>query len=442
MIPGIRNISKQYTAWVTAAYCRTQYIMKQRIPLHRLTMKHRLILFYTVCISLAMIVLTAGISRFTRVLFSRLIGETISEKRSEIQRSLSELYNPLSMQFDVKTIEALGMHFTHEGYIVTVTDMQGNTVWDARICNMSECTRVLDEIRSRMERFSGSDGTPKLLEFPLRYAGRTVGYAAVETFGPLFYSRGESVFLFSLNRVLFTAIAVFTAVSIAIAVMLATFILNEADKNQRQLTADVAHELRTPLTCLQGSIEALTDGIWEATPQRLADCSSEIQQLSKLVTDLSLLTDIEWQYVKLHKTDFDLSELLRTTAEQFHGAALQKGIPIILDLQPETVYADYDRIRQVFVNILSNALKYTDIGSITIRNSGRETDISDTGIGIASGELPHIFERFYRADKSRARTTGGTGIGLTIAFALVKAHGGDIRVESSPGRGSTFRVFL
>jgi two-component system, OmpR family, sensor histidine kinase BaeS len=389
-----------------------------------------------------MIVLTAGISRYTQLLFSRLIEETIAEKRSEIQRSVSDLYDPLTSRFDVKTVEALGMHFTHEGYITTVTDAQGGIVWDARICNMAECTRVLNEIRSRMNRFGSSGGTPRILRFPLVYAGRITGYVTVETFGPLFYSRGESVFLFSLDRLFFAALAVFTAVSIIIAVALATFILNKADKKQRQLTADVAHELRTPLACLQGSMEALTDGIWEPTPERLAGCSEEIQRLSKLITDLSLLTDIEWEYVKLHKTDFDLAELLETTAEQFRGTALKKGISIVLDVRPRMLYADYDRIRQVFVNILSNALKYTDSGSITIRTNGRETDISDTGIGIAPGELPHIFERFYRADKSRSRATGGSGIGLTIVYALVKAHGGDIRAESVPGKGSTFRVFL
>ncbi|HAH63516.1 MAG TPA: two-component sensor histidine kinase, partial [Treponema sp.] len=138
----------------------------------------------------------------------------------------------------------------------------------------------------------------------------------------------------------------------------------------------------------------------------------------------------------------DLADLLEATAEQFRGAAFKKGIFIRLDLHSGTVYADYDRMRQVFVNILSNAVKYTDSGGITIRSDGKETDISDTGIGIAPRELPHIFERFYRTDKSRARATGGSGIGLTIAYALVKAHGGSIRAESIPGKGTTFRVFL
>lgn len=416
--------------------------MKHLLSLFRPTLKQRLILIYAFCISLALIILTAGINRFTQSLFSGLVADAIAEKQQEILRSISELYDPLSERFDVRTVEALGMHFTHEGYIVTVRDAEGRTVWDARVCDMAECNRVLNEIRGRMDKLGKSAGTPQILEYPLSYAGRTAGFVTIETFGPLFYSKGESVFLFSLNRLFFLSLAVFTAVSIVIAVVLASLVLNEADKKQRQLTTDVAHELRTPLACLQGSMEALTDGIWEPTPDRLAGCSEEIQRLSKLVTDLSLLTDIEWEHITLHKTEFDLADLLEATADQFRGAALKKGIFIKLDLHSETVYADYDRIRQVFVNILSNAVKYTDSGGIIIRSDGKETDISDTGIGIAPGELPHIFERFYRTDKSRARATGGSGIGLTIAYALVKAHGGSIKAESVPGKGTTFRVFL
>ena len=141
------------------------------------------------------------------------------------------------------------------------------------------------------------------------------------------------------------------------------------------------------------------------------------------------------------------------TAEQWRPAAREKGITINLNLRESVVTADYDRLKQVFVNILSNAVKYTDGGSITITveepaSSGAkgmdcgvqgEVTVADSGIGIAEEDLPHIFERFYRSDKSRSRSTGGSGIGLAIAAAIVQAHGGTIGAESG-GKGTIIRV--
>jgi signal transduction histidine kinase len=228
--------------------------------------------------------------------------------------------------------------------------------------------------------------------------------------------------------------------------------LAEAERRQKQLTADVAHELRTPLTCLQGNLEAMLDGVWAPTPERLANCHEETRWLTKLVENLSVLTNIEWHNIMLNKTDFDLASLIAVVAANFESAARENGIALALDCPPLPVNADYDQIKQVFFNIVSNAIKYTDGGGITI--SGRqfqdktgllrcEVAISDTGIGIPKEDLPHIFERFYRTDKSRSRATGGSGIGLTIAAAIVKAHGGVITAEAGgDGKGSVFRVTL
>ncbi|MDR1955591.1 MAG: HAMP domain-containing histidine kinase, partial [Treponema sp.] len=128
------------------------------------------------------------------------------------------------------------------------------------------------------------------------------------------------------------------------------------------------------------------------------------------------------------------------------------GIALLLDLQPGCIQGDYNRLKQVFINLLSNGVKYTDQGSVTITAKQREGSpgeggrweitVADTGIGIPPEDLPHVFERFYRSDKSRNRHTGGSGIGLTIAAAIVKAHGGGISAESEPSGGSVFRVLL
>jgi signal transduction histidine kinase len=201
---------------------------------------------------------------------------------------------------------------------------------------------------------------------------------------------------------------------------------------------------------LQGNIEAMIDGVYKPGGERIADClescHEEIVHLANLVQDLNTLTTLEWENITLNKTEFDLAKLLQITAEQWRPAASEKGIMIKLHTQEALVYADYDRLKQVFINIISNAIKYTDKGNITITinkksGAGLFVSIADTGIGIPEDDLPHVFDRFYRSDKSRNRSTGGAGIGLTIAAAIIRAHGGSIEAKSGK-EGTVFSVAL
>jgi signal transduction histidine kinase len=232
--------------------------------------------------------------------------------------------------------------------------------------------------------------------------------------------------------------------------------LEEGERRQKQLTNDIAHELRTPLTCLRGNIEAMLDGIYSCDREQLANCHEEIMRLTNLVHDLDTLTVLEWETIALNKTEFDLAKLLQATAEQWKPAAHEKGITFNLNVKEFFITADYDRLKQVFINILSNAVKYTDSapsegepsekGFITIsmdktENARCKVVIADTGIGIPEEDLPHVFERFYRSDKSRSRSTGGAGIGLAIAAAIVRAHGGTIEAANTQ-TGAAFSVVI
>jgi signal transduction histidine kinase len=216
---------------------------------------------------------------------------------------------------------------------------------------------------------------------------------------------------------------------------------------RKRLTADVAHELRTPLATLQSHMEAMIDGIWKPEKKRLASCHEEVLRLSKLVGELETLSRYEAENLTLHTERFDVNELLKRILTNFESGFKNKGVALVLREQPAYIEADRDKLSQVFINIISNALKFTPEGgkvdvSVTESEHNVNISVSDTGQGIPEEDIPYIFERFYRTDKSRSRATGGFGIGLTIALSIVKKHGGDINVESRAGYGSTFTVVL
>jgi signal transduction histidine kinase len=418
-----------------------------------MNLKNRLALTYAVLIVLALAFLTLAVNRFTKSLFSDLVRRTIAERSEEIVRTIGEQYNPMTRSFDQFTIEAAGMFFVHEGYIVAVETSSGDPVWNARTCDMEQCSLVIQDITERMEGRFGVRGSLQSKRYPVLFDTETVGYADIDTYGPYFYSDTETRFLSSINRFLVIAGLAFILISVGISIQLSGVLaqpitreFEETERRKKQLTQDVAHELRTPLTCLQGTVEAMIDGVYTADKERLESCRDEILRLTSLVEDLNTLSNLEWEGLNLNKTEFDLSKLLEAAAEPFIVLVREKGIELKLNLCESPIIADYDRLKQVFINLLSNAVKYTDRGSIavTIQKSEKNWNILvvDTGMGIAKEDLPRIFERLYRADKSRNRESGGSGIGLTIAAAIVKAHGGSISAKSEEGSGSVFKVTL
>jgi two-component system sensor histidine kinase BaeS len=216
---------------------------------------------------------------------------------------------------------------------------------------------------------------------------------------------------------------------------------------RKRLTSDVAHELRTPVATLQSHMEAMIDGIWEPDVERLRSCQEEIVRIGKMVGDLEKLARYESENATLEREHFDLSELVKRQLQNFENEFLSKNITADFKGSEEIVFADRDKISQVVVNLLSNALKYTQPGGrvrVAVKGSEdvAELVVKDNGRGIPEEDLPYIFERFYRADKSRNRMTGGSGIGLTITRTIVEAHGGSIEVHSIIDIGTEFIVTL
>lgn len=224
--------------------------------------------------------------------------------------------------------------------------------------------------------------------------------------------------------------------------------LETVDQQRRNLTADVAHELRTPLHILQGNIEAILDGVYEADPETLNGMLDETHTLTRLVDDLQTLSLAEAGELHLNQENVDISELLKDVATSFSGLADKENIALVVNAEEKNeVLGDVGRLDQVLSNLVANALRYTPSdGEITLstrqHNNVIEIQVSDTGAGIPVEDLPHIFNRFYRADKSRNREKGGAGLGLAIARQLVELHRGTIAVNSEVGNGTTFTIAL
>ncbi|MBN3905403.1 MAG: HAMP domain-containing histidine kinase [Nostoc sp. NMS1] len=224
--------------------------------------------------------------------------------------------------------------------------------------------------------------------------------------------------------------------------------LEGVEARRREVIGDMTHELRTPLTVVRGYLEELADGEIEASPEIYRRLAKETRRLERLVNDLQELSKAEAGYLPINIQRVNLRPLLESLVEKFTDQLLEDG-PVLLLQCPSVlplVLADIDRTEQVLVNLLGNAVRYTNEGSITIRVGTEASQLGiaviDTGIGIAPENLPHVFERFWRADQSRDRHSGGTGIGLTISRRLIELQGGQIQVESELGVGSTFRFFL
>lgn len=215
--------------------------------------------------------------------------------------------------------------------------------------------------------------------------------------------------------------------------------------------ANVSHELRTPLTAIQGFLEALQDGLVEEEEARqkyYAVMYSETMQVNRLVDDLMDLMKLENNEVNMAKFPVDVAEVMKKVAFSFHPEAEEKGIRIAVELPDELpkIYADKDRVAQILKNLLKNAVKFTEEGEIrlsaAVEDQWVRIRVDDTGIGIAADDLNRIWERFFKVDRGRSKNNKGTGLGLAIVKELVELHDGKWSVESIPGQGSAFIVWL
>jgi two-component system sensor histidine kinase BaeS len=225
--------------------------------------------------------------------------------------------------------------------------------------------------------------------------------------------------------------------------------LQAYETERRQMTAAIAHELRTPLSVIQSNLEAMLDGVLPTDADELVSLHQEARLLNRLIEDLRTLSLTDAEQLRLQMEPVNVGELATQVGERLQLHAEKKGIrletavsnPILL------IQADPERLTQILTNLIANALRYTPEGTrvqVSVRAvaGGVETAVSDNGPGIPSEDLPKLFDRFWRAEKSRSRATGGSGLGLAVVKQLVEAHGGRVVVESTSGQGTRFTFFL
>lgn len=446
-------------------------------------------------ILLILLITVALISVFSNWYINREFEDYITRQENERSKSIvSDLvnqYNGLSRGWNQNFLHTIGMYSLYDGYMLKIYGADGAVLWDAEHHDMSLCSQIMDEISERMKDVKKS-GNFVTNVYDITRDGKAVGSVSITYYGPFFFTENDYLFIKTLNTVLLVIGLLSAAFAVVSGSLLASRIarpitktayiatqismgnynirfestpdtrelgdmvfainhlaeaLSEQESLRKRLTSDVAHELRTPLSAVGAYLEAMIEGIWEATPERLQSCHEEIKRLGNLVADLERLSKIEDGSMNLNKTQADLYEIARTAIHNLEPKAMEKNLSLSIAGDSSYVDVDRERIIQVVMNLLSNAINYTPPSGhicVNVSEAGQNGIISvkDDGIGIPEHELPFIFERFYRTDKSRNRKTGGTGIGLTIAKSIVEAHGGKIKVESSLDTGSCFTIML
>ena len=446
-------------------------------------------ILFTLLITIAMIGLVSN--WLMNLEFAKYMTRIGVERRENIINELEKQYDEFKRNWKLDYVHAIGMNSLYDGYIIKLYDTDGTVVWDAENHDMTLCGQIMDEISARMEE-RGTEGGFVVHTYDLLRNGKRTGSVSIKYYGPFFMNEADFNFIRVVNAILLVIGILSSICAVVVGCLLGSRIsrpvtktayiakqiskgnynlrfepgtrirelddlgmainqlsgaLSEQEQLRKQLTADVAHELRTPLTALSSHLEAMIEGLWDATPERLKSCHEEVKRLGTLVVDLEQLARIEGDNFSLTKNRMDLSETVRTVSENMTGEINKKKLALSIKGDQVFVVADKNRISQVLANLLSNAIKYTPEGG-GIRIEVSETaengivKITDTGIGIRKEELPLVFERFYRTDKSRNRKTGGAGIGLAIVKSIVESHGGTVTAESKEEEGSCFTVTL
>lgn len=418
--------------------------------------------------------------------------------KNNLEKSSTQVVNQVISSYDSNgnppndvVFKNIGEAALAKGLVLSINNKGGTMIWCMSWVDQQMCSSMLIDIEQNMNNiYLDFNGQYMEDSYDINKNGNSYGTITLGYYGPFYYSANDVEFLNMFNEIFLFGAILALIIAIILGIFMASriespikkvieqtgkieagdynsliefksntkevdklihsinslaFTLGLQETNRKKLAQNYAHELRTPLASLQSNLEAMIDGIWEPTKLRLESCNEEILRLTRMLSGIEKIAAIEDNNIALNKSTFNLLEFTNKIMLNFETYIKEKNIDFSVEGTPCKLYADEDKIGQILINLVSNAIKYTQINGkiiILIIDRGNEIEFSviDNGIGINKEDLPNIFEHLYRTDKSRASTTGGSGMGLAVVKAIVDAHKGKITVESEVG--STFTVTL
>lgn len=418
--------------------------------------------------------------------FKKYMNEVQEKRYNSVVTYFEEIYKK-EKNFSIDSGNELIHEAFMNNYCLTLMDSNKNIIWGMNPDNLVE-----DFSFNNMHKEEKGVFTSKI--FNIKYDNEIVGYIEIGQYSSILLTEEDTAFITSINK----SIIISTLLTICIVILISIYLskqfskpisevskisaqlsqgnfnikfngntkiremdklkasintlsekLNNQDLLRRQLVSDISHEIRTPLNVLQNNLEAMIDGVFPITVDRLMKLNSEVIRFGNLLENLDVLKDFESKNYMLSIRKVNLEEVILDIYKEFLLEAHNKNIALTCEIDKNNNYiinGDKDKLRQVFINIINNSIKFNRVNgevNICLMKEGKRIIIiiKDSGIGISQKDLPYIFERLYRVDKSR-NCVEGSGIGLTIVKSILKGHNADIFVESEVGKGSVFKIIF
>lgn len=458
----------------------------------KLSLNKQILISFTIIMTLTIMTIGVFVNKTFESQFSKYVDDS---NKSEVNHLVFDLKNVYKDSlWDIETIKSLGEDAISKGIALEIYDVDNTLIWSIFKDEKMLSNKTLTTIKHNMKTIDQNwNGELQEYKFDIYDDNENlVGYEKIVHYDSIYYMENDIEFINIMNKFMLIisilSLSSIMILSIVIAKSISNPIekvssmskviekgnykerlsyisniqevdelinsintlgdaLNDQEILRKNLTTDIAHELRTPITSVQGHLDAIIDGIWDPTPDRLISIREEVSRIGTLIGELKNLANFDNEKNKLNKNVINIKYLIQNILYNYESKALNKNINILSDLKDVYVDVDKDQFSQVVINLLSNAIKYTNQNGniyvkIYLENNIPTLSIKDTGIGIPKEDLKYIFERFYRVDKSRNKETGGIGVGLTIVKAIVSTHNGTISVYSQLGKGTEFIIKL
>ncbi|AJD30671.1 MULTISPECIES: sensor histidine kinase [Clostridium] len=446
------------------------------------TIRKRLSILFVICSVAGILLVTLFVNATINKKFDAYVADVQDKRYERIVSYFEEVYKTQGKWTKNSGVEL--MHEAHMGnYCLTLLDINKKPIWgmspnDIRLNTMP--------VKDR--------GVYNTKTFEIKSEGKVVGYVDIGQYSSLLLSEEDISFKTSINKSIvasgFLTLVIIITISLYFSKQFSIPIkevanlsvnlskgdfdakssaesdieelenlrksvnilaekLKYQDSLRRRLVSDISHEIRTPLNVLQNNLEAMIDEVFPVTAERLNCLNEEVVRFGRLLNNLNVLKEFESESIKLNFEKIFLDELIPDICNDFYAIAENKNIKLqyhIKDYEDYSITGDRDKLKQVFINLLSNALKFTEEGGkvlIKLYTSDKNivVEVKDNGVGIKKEDLPFIFERLYRGDKSRQQFEGN-GIGLTIVKNILQLHYASIDLESEEGEGTTFKIYF